>query len=307
MSNLVIAFVAILFLSIVATLALLARLYPDLNKFHMSQNQDNKPKPNYWLVFICLIVLILFISVSYGYVVYEMKERGTFGDMFGGLNAIFSGLALTGVVLTLIMQMKDLELTREEVRKSTDAQDKSQKALNEQLKSMQLSSKIEILSSYLSTLDIHANTAEIRATKRIIADTTQQYFSNPEYVSIVSPRFEAGSFDLFEESKEGLSFRFLITCVNMSCSLRISGRTNEIDSILCGYIRSEYKPDIYIREKDEIIFECINVSEPITLQLKLLGNLAPYEIVQELKISVKDKKPVIFLTDAIAQIEATEP
>jgi len=37
-------------------------------------------------------------------------QRGQFGDMFGALNTLFSGMALAGVVATLLMQRHDLKL-----------------------------------------------------------------------------------------------------------------------------------------------------------------------------------------------------
>lgn len=37
-------------------------------------------------------------------------ERGTFGDQFGAVNALFSGLAFAGLIYTIILQRKDLKL-----------------------------------------------------------------------------------------------------------------------------------------------------------------------------------------------------
>jgi hypothetical protein len=42
-------------------------------------------------------------------------RAGTFGDAFGTLNALFSGLAFTGVMVTLILQRKDLKDNQDEV------------------------------------------------------------------------------------------------------------------------------------------------------------------------------------------------
>lgn len=42
--------------------------------------------------------------------------RGTFGDMFGSINALFSGLALAGIILTILLQRKELSLQRQELR-----------------------------------------------------------------------------------------------------------------------------------------------------------------------------------------------
>lgn len=42
-------------------------------------------------------------------------ERGTFGDMFGAVNSLFSGLAFAGVIIAIFLQRKELEFQREEL------------------------------------------------------------------------------------------------------------------------------------------------------------------------------------------------
>ncbi|MEY9096262.1 hypothetical protein [Paenibacillus sp. RC84] len=41
---------------------------------------------------------------------------GTFGDMFGSVNALFSGMALAGIVYTIFIQKKEFQLQREELK-----------------------------------------------------------------------------------------------------------------------------------------------------------------------------------------------
>ena len=64
-------------------------------------------------------------------------ERGTFGDMFGAVNALFSGLAFAGVIIAIFLQRKELEfqreeleLTRGEFEKQTDEFEKQNDNLN---------------------------------------------------------------------------------------------------------------------------------------------------------------------------------
>lgn len=45
-------------------------------------------------------------------------NRGLFGDQFGVVNALFSGLAFAGLIITLILQNKDLSLQREELEQT---------------------------------------------------------------------------------------------------------------------------------------------------------------------------------------------
>lgn len=45
-------------------------------------------------------------------------QRGTFGDMFGGLNAFFSGSAFAVLIYTVLLQAKELALQREELKET---------------------------------------------------------------------------------------------------------------------------------------------------------------------------------------------
>ncbi|MCR6650947.1 MAG: hypothetical protein NVV73_05335 [Cellvibrionaceae bacterium] len=43
------------------------------------------------------------------------QARGLFGDKFGAVNSLFSGLAFAGIILTLMLQRKELSISRKEV------------------------------------------------------------------------------------------------------------------------------------------------------------------------------------------------
>lgn len=45
----------------------------------------------------------------------KAQDRGVFGDMFGAINALFSGLALGGIVYSIILQQNELSLQRKEL------------------------------------------------------------------------------------------------------------------------------------------------------------------------------------------------
>ncbi|GGI98179.1 hypothetical protein [Paenibacillus hunanensis] len=45
--------------------------------------------------------------------------RGIFGDMFGAVNALFSGLAFAGLIYTITVQRKELSLQREAIQMQT--------------------------------------------------------------------------------------------------------------------------------------------------------------------------------------------
>ncbi|MEH2623879.1 hypothetical protein V1292_001934 [Bradyrhizobium sp. AZCC 1719] len=67
----------------------------------------------------------------------DWAERGQVGDLFGSINALFSGLAFAGVIFAILLQRQELALQRQELRdtraemkRTADAQDAAQQALN---------------------------------------------------------------------------------------------------------------------------------------------------------------------------------
>lgn len=74
-------------------------------------------KYSVWSILLLLFVFLLFFA-SLGFVCthwIDWQTRGTFGDSFGALNALFSGLAFAGLIVTLIMQKEELGMQREEL------------------------------------------------------------------------------------------------------------------------------------------------------------------------------------------------
>lgn len=59
---------------------------------------------------------------------------GAFGDQYGTLNALFSGLAFAGVIIALHLQRKDLELQRDEMKASREEQERQTEIFQNQQK-----------------------------------------------------------------------------------------------------------------------------------------------------------------------------
>lgn len=57
------------------------------------------------------------IWLSFGY---ADINAGTFGDQFGAVNALFSGLAFAGLIVTLVLQREELEAQREELKQTRE-------------------------------------------------------------------------------------------------------------------------------------------------------------------------------------------
>lgn len=107
------------------------------------------------LIVLLSLLVIYFFCVSSFYP--ELQQRGLFGDMFGGINAVFSGLAFLGVIYAVVLQREELqlqrnelELTREELKRSAEAQEKSEKALSKQAESLKQTAILNGLGMILS-------------------------------------------------------------------------------------------------------------------------------------------------------------
>jgi len=82
--------------------------------------------------------------------------RGQFGDSFGAINALFSGLALAGIILAIFLQKqelelqrKELELTRQELARTAKAQEQSREALRTQAYTLNLSAQVSVYTALL--------------------------------------------------------------------------------------------------------------------------------------------------------------
>lgn len=89
-----------------------------------------------WFLLILLTSLVIAGWGATLFILHDDPNRGTFGDMFGGVNALFSGLAFVGVIVAIFMQKKELELQRKELgytREELQGQKEQLKAQNETL------------------------------------------------------------------------------------------------------------------------------------------------------------------------------
>jgi hypothetical protein len=84
-------------------------------------------------------------------------KYGTFGDQFGTIASLFSGLAFAGIILALLfqrkeieLQRKDLELQREELRLQREELSKSASAQKTLAEIQKISSKLSAMSSIMS-------------------------------------------------------------------------------------------------------------------------------------------------------------
>ncbi len=102
---------------------------------------------------ILLVVLIWALSAVFTMMFLdEWSDRGTFGDLFGAVNALFSALAFAILIYTIVLQREEIKQNREEIvlnrkelEKSGKLQRKAQEVLIQQVHQTHLSAKMNAM------------------------------------------------------------------------------------------------------------------------------------------------------------------
>lgn len=117
-----------------------------------------QPVSEKWGNFVLIGLGVMCLQVVGGWLIFHYSVswdvRGQFGDMFGAVNTLFSGLAFASLIYSLSLQRKDLglqrselQMTRIELARSATAQDKSATVAERMEREQGLSTELSILSS----------------------------------------------------------------------------------------------------------------------------------------------------------------
>lgn len=212
-----------------------------------------------------VIFTILFVVGSWVFTYCTLKDllfqnRSSFGDMFGGLNALYSGLAFAGIIYTILLQREELKLqrqelkdTRSELERTANAQEKSQEALNNQLKSMELSSKIDNLFKFI---ELEKGEEEKYAAQQIIKDLTKKIFHLDEHAELLRPSLISRTLPLKTKTNSEASTQFKMALGPAYLSLKI------LDIKIDGEIES------WIHNPQSNLGKTLNGSSTIQIEFK---------------------------------------
>jgi len=154
-------------------------------------NEDGNSKETFWesikyyvygLITLAFIILIIWwiipdlcsIKTYYNLIIKDSEyiTRGEIGDMFGVVNALFSGLAFAGMIITLIQQKEELSLQRKELSHT-------RVELKDQNKTMK---RQRFENTFFNLMSLHQNitdNVEYRILKKVEVDTL-----SPEYYTL---------------------------------------------------------------------------------------------------------------------------
>lgn len=259
------------------TLILLRRYLLRPPFFVAIMENTNKPasetsKDSNTVIWVCGIIAVIAVISLWCITLYTLigkteTARGTFGDMFGGVNALFSGLAFAGIIITILLQSKELSLQRKELHNTTielqrtaTAQENTERTLMNQqyqatffnilgshpqrLESLQFASKtgMDGLRAFYANL-VHC----VEVFERCLSQrhfTTNQTKSNPVYIL----NSDRASLDAYFENLTTL-FRFVDTKLhdNLYYELYYNNLSNEekfFIGIYCDCFNNDFTQQI---------------------------------------------------------------
>lgn len=125
-----------------------------------------------------------------------LAERALFGETFGWVEALFSGLAFAGLILALLMQREDLHnqrlelaLQHEEMSRSIVAQEEATRSLEQQLDAQR---HIQSYSRLLDAEMMMVDTPEVLALHGVRSEDLERIGATPEEVLYVLRSVRAG-------------------------------------------------------------------------------------------------------------------
>jgi hypothetical protein len=185
---------------------------------------EEKAAPVWVILLVFIIVIFLFVgNLFFGLNFNSLAEAGQFGDMFGAVNAMFSGLAFAGVCYAIILQRNEIKIARSEIRYTRIIMEEQKENIKKQNISIQTKSFEDTFFRMLEFLT--GITDKIRLETVIVS--SQRMVSGKESFTILLKRlrrkleievrpFDEYYEDFYRENNAilGHYFRFLFNVMN---------------------------------------------------------------------------------------------
>ena len=147
--------------------------------------KTNQDKLNGLYKLLALVLVIWGFSLFIIPFVYpKLSDRALFGDSFGAINSLFSGLAFAGIIYTILLQRKELALQRQELKgtrleleRSATAQEKSERQQRRQSENLKITAKLNALSTLVSYYtNVETKTKNSDGAKYKLAQSEQENY-----------------------------------------------------------------------------------------------------------------------------------
>ena len=192
-------------------------------------------RDNKWLLWTMIAIVIIVIGVSWlliDYYIPDYNVRGQFGDKFGSVNALFSGLAFAGLIYTIILQRKDLQLQKKDLELTRKELEEQKEEAKEQNKTLL---KREFNTMYFNFLASNRDIINEMRDKNHVGQTYIKYLntiltSYRNYSYEDTDQIKKAYLRMYEEQREHLSYYFkslhnLMFFINNSIEINSTEKT----------------------------------------------------------------------------------
>ncbi len=140
------------------------------SKNESSKNEHSSWLDQTWFAFVMLaiiaaVVVALWLKVPQhlGEGLTEPTDKGTFGDSFGSVNALFTGLAFAGLVFSILLQQRQIRLQRADFLSQLQEMKDSRSTVIEQNKLMTAQNVLMTAQTALGVLRLELHAMELEA------------------------------------------------------------------------------------------------------------------------------------------------
>lgn len=141
----------------------------------------------------------------------QWERRGQFGDMFGAVNALFTGLAFAGVVAALFLQNDAVKEQREQMAKEwevmKETREEQRKQMEEERRAMKETrdEQIAIIRTQALTATLTARTALVRMAYDDFPNLSARQGASPAFKERVFTKFDTYITDILSDIDKATS------------------------------------------------------------------------------------------------------
>lgn len=219
-------------------------------------------------ILIAALFVLAFWVASFAWIylcVGNWEVRGQLGDMFGAVNSLFSGLAFAGLIVTLILQRKDLNLQRESIQQTNEQlgiQAREFEIQNKMAKQEQFRNTFFELLRMLQTIvsEIKVNVEELDGKIRLVQGKKifEELFTERDFTYIGESRLRFFSID--QKARDEKNYEYISDPIRFS--------------FLFHYFRFVYRIIKYVDETDVLN----SIEERYQYVAFLRSTLSNYEV-----------------------------
>lgn len=133
-------------------------------------HKESKPSllENIWFSIIILVILIAAVTATWWLLppllmpgLTELNHRGVYGDSFGSVNALFTGLAFSGIIFTILLQQREIRLQRADFKEQLNEMLESRKEMKMQNRLLIVQIEAAIANTTAKAIELEAKAQEL--------------------------------------------------------------------------------------------------------------------------------------------------